>query len=120
MRAGEKIRKIRRIVLEEWRGLPDGDGRPERCVSVKDALSALLPKLGLADRIDEQQIRDVWANLVGPFLAAHSEPAALRKGTLTVQVLQPSVRYELERAWKSELLAKLRAKFPAIRAIRFS
>ena len=112
--------QIRRVVLEEWRGLPDGDGKPERCVSVSQALAALLPKLGLSERVDEEKIREAWSELVGPFLSAHSQPSALRRGTLTVQVLQPSVRYELERAWKSELLSKLRARFPVIRAIRLA
>jgi hypothetical protein len=40
---------------------------------------------------------------------------------LSIQVLQPSVRYELERNWKNEILAKLQARFgkKAIREIKF-
>ena len=40
---------------------------------------------------------------------------------LYVNVLQPTVRYELERVWKSEILKKLKSHFGArkIRDVRF-
>jgi hypothetical protein len=45
----------------------------------------------------------------------------LSGGVLSIQVLQPSVRYELERNWKNEILAKLQARFgkKTIREIKF-
>lgn len=112
---------LRALVLEEWRGLPEGDGKPERCVRVCDALAKLLPKLGLADRLNEEQVRTAWSEIVGEFLAAHSSPAGMQRGILTIEVLQPSVRYELERQWKPVVLQKLKARFgdSVIKGIRF-
>jgi predicted nucleic acid-binding Zn ribbon protein len=116
-----RIEHIRKRVLQDWRGLPDGASRRERCVSVPDALKKLLPKLGLTERLNEQEILNAWREIVGDFLAAHSLPVSVRAGVLQVQVLQPTVRYELDRTWKPEILKKLRARFGArtIREIRF-
>jgi len=80
-----------------------------------------MPSLGLGERLREQEIQEAWAAIVGDFLAQHSRPTALKNGVLIVQVLQPSVHYELERVWKSEVLQKLKARFGAraLREIRF-
>lgn len=111
---------IRKRVLQEWRGLP-GDPRPDRSVSVGDVLSKLLPKLGLDARIREADIIGAWSGIVGDFIAQHSHPERLVAGVLHVRVMQPSVRYELDRTWKQEILRKLRESFgeKAIREIKF-
>lgn len=116
-----RIEHIRRRVMEDWRGLPDETERPERITSVADALKKLLPKLGLSERLNEKEIQDAWQGIVGDFLATHSTPVSMKEGILTVQVLQPSVRYELDRTWKPEILKKLRDRFGAktIKEIRF-
>lgn len=112
---------IRKRVLEDWRGLPEPPERPERCVLVGEALKKLLPKLGLTERLNEQEVQSTWREIVGDFLAEHSLPISMREGILIIQVLQPTVRYELDRTWKPEILRKLRARFGAktIREIRF-
>jgi hypothetical protein len=45
----------------------------------------------------------------------------LSGGVLGIHVLQPSLRYELERNWKREILKKLQDKFgkKAIREVQF-
>lgn len=120
-RATRRANEIRRRVLEDWRGLPSESDGGGRCVTVSEALAVLLPKLGLSERLNEEQLRAEWKGIVGDFLAGHSEPSTLQRGILTVRVLQPSVRYELERAWKPKVLEKLRARFGAstIRELRF-
>jgi predicted nucleic acid-binding Zn ribbon protein len=112
---------LRKKALAEWRGLPDGTERPDRCLSVGALLEKIMPKLGLKDRLSEQQIMGAWREIVGDFLAQHSVPSGLSGGILTVQVLQPSVRYELDRTWKPQILAKLKARFGdrIVREIRF-
>jgi predicted nucleic acid-binding Zn ribbon protein len=112
---------LRRKALSEWRGLEESKPRPDRCASVAALLQKILPKLGLADRLCEQQITDAWREVAGDFLAQHSIPAGLAGGILTVQVIQPSVRYELERTWKREILEKLQARFGkrVVREVRF-
>lgn len=112
---------LRRQVIAEWRGIDEPRDRPERCQSVSGVLSKLLPKLGLSERLSEQQITEAWIEIVGEFLARHSQPAGLAAGVLSVQVLQPSVRFELERNWKGKILARLQEKFGrrTIKEIRF-
>ena len=116
-----RIANIRKRVLEEWRGLPDQPDATDRCIAVGDALKKLLPKLGLTERLNEQEVQDAWKGIVGDFLAEHSIPISLKDGIVIVQVLQPTVRYELDRTWKKDILAKLKARFGAktIKDIRF-
>ncbi len=116
-----RVEYIRQRVLADWRGLPDPPEKPERCVLVGDALKKLLPRLGLSERLNEQEVMDAWREIVGDFLAEHSTPASMKDGILLVQVLQPTVRYELDRTWKPEILKKLKARFgaKAIKEIRF-
>ncbi len=112
---------LRFKALSEWRGLEEPKAKPDKCSSVADILQKILPKLGLSDRLCEQQVTEAWREVVGDFLAQHSLPVGLTGGVLTVQVIQPSVRYELERSWKREILDKLQSRFGkrAVREIRF-
>lgn len=112
---------IRKRVLADWRGMPDETEKPERCVSAAEALRKLLPRLGLTERLNEQEVQNAWREIVGGFLAEHSIPVSMREGVLVIQVLQPSVRYELDRTWKSEILRKLKARFgpKTVKEIRF-
>jgi len=116
-----RIEEIRKRVLEEWRGLPEGPTCRERCVPAAEALKKLLRKLGLTERLNEQEIRGAWREIVGDFLAEHSLPVSMRNGVLIVQVIQPAVRYELDRSWKRDILRKLQARFDAkiVREVRF-
>ncbi len=107
-------------LLQEWRGLP-GEPRPDRAKAVSDVLGKLLPKLGIEGRIREADILRVWSEIVGEFIAQHSQPDRLVAGTLHIRVIQSSVRYELDRVWKPEIVRKLRERFSerTIRDIKF-
>ena len=102
---------LRRKALAEWRGLDEPRPRADRCASVAELLQKVMPKLGLGDRLGEQQVSAAWREVVGDFLALHSLPVGLSGGVLTVQVVQPSVRYELDRTWKRDILTKLQDRF---------
>ena len=84
-------------------------------------LGKLLPKLGIDTRIREADILAAWSGIVGVFIAQHSQPERLVAGTLHIRVIQPSVRYELDRVWKPEIIRKLRERFGdrTIRDIKF-
>ncbi len=112
---------LRRRALRDWRGLDEPQAKADRCAPVGELLQKILPKLGLSDRLSEQQILAVWKEVVGDFLATHSLPVGLSAGVLTVQVIQPSVRYELDRTWKRDILNKLQERFgkKVVRDIRF-
>lgn len=112
---------LRAKILEEWRGLPQPLERPERLTAVAPVLDKLLANLGLSDRLDEEAMLKSWKSLVGDFLAAHSTPVGLKNGELIIRVSQPTVRYELDRAWKKKILAVMQNEFgkTKIRSIRF-
>ena len=69
-----RIAEIRKRVLEDWRGLPEETARPERCVPAADALKKLIQKLGLTERLNEQEIQAAWREIVGDFLAGAFAP----------------------------------------------
>ena len=108
-------------VLAEWRGLPEEPFTQHTAQSPAKAVGAILGKLGLQARIQEEEIKGAWKEVVGEFLAHHSSPASLTNGVLMVHVLQPTVHFELERVWKKVLLQKLQARFGKglLREIRF-
>jgi predicted nucleic acid-binding Zn ribbon protein len=109
-----------RRLLQEWRGF-DNEVRPDRSALVSDLLGKLLPQLGLDTRIKEADITAAWKGIVGEFIAQHSQPERLVAGTLHIRVIQASVRYELDRTWKPEIIQKLRERFgqKVIRDIKF-
>lgn len=111
---------LRRRVLREWRGL-SSETTSDRQLIVADVLTKVVTKLGLHTRIKQEEIAATWNETVGDFLAAHSEPQQLSHGILSVRVIQPTIRYELDRVWKKEVLQKLQARFGAklIRDVRF-
>jgi predicted nucleic acid-binding Zn ribbon protein len=115
-------RTLREQVLAEWRGVSEPAPIPERTVSVKEVIAQLAPKLGLQNRLREEEMLAAWNEIVGEFFAQHSRPARLANGVLQVLVLQPTVLYELDRQWKGMILEKIRMRFGSklVREIRFS
>lgn len=112
---------LRRRVIAEWRGLAEPPEKRDRCSPVGALVQKLVASLQLDERLTEQQITAAWRDVVGDFLAQHSTPSSLSKGVLIVQVLQPAVRYELDRTWKPHILEKLGERFGrrTVREIRF-
>ena len=103
-------KSLRRSVVAEWRGLPEKrEGRP--LVAVAEAIQSLVTRLGLTERINEGDILAAWREIVGDFLAQHSRPSRLVHGVLHVEVMQSSVRYELDRTWRPIILKKLQDRF---------
>ena len=112
---------LRAAVIAEWRGLPEKFQKPDQWQSPADVLPKLMQRLGLKDRLQENEVMETWAQIVGEFISAHSAPVALREGVLFVRVLQPSLHYELEQVSKTSILRKLKQRFGGrvIRDIRF-
>jgi len=112
---------LRAAVVAEWRGLPERLPTPDRWQSPAVVLPKLMQRLGLKERLQETEVIDAWAKIVGEFIAAHSAPVALREGVLFVRILQPALHYELEQISKIEILRKLKQRFggKTIRDIRF-
>jgi predicted nucleic acid-binding Zn ribbon protein len=101
---------LRKRVLQEWRGLP-GEVEPDHVTAISEVLTKVIQKLGLKKRLQEEEIMRAWGEVVGDFLAAHSEPLQLTHGTLYVRAIQPTIRYELDCVWKLEIIRKLQERF---------
>ena len=112
---------VRDTVIAEWRGLPEPKPRPDRWKSAGELLPALMQKLGLRERLHENEVAEAWSAIVGDFIATHSAPVALRDGVLYVRVLQPALHYELEQISRAHILRKLKQRFGTrtIRDVRF-
>lgn len=112
---------LRAAVVADWRGLSEPRVRPDKWQAASDVLPALMQKLGLAERLQENEISAGWQSTVGDFIAAHSAPVSLRDGILYVRVLQPALHYQLEQISKPEIVRKLKRRFGGriIRDVRF-
>jgi predicted nucleic acid-binding Zn ribbon protein len=115
-------KKARDQVLAEWRGFPVESAAPDRFVPVREVVVQVAAKLGLQNRLREEEMLAAWDEIVGEFFAQHSRPARLVNGVLHISVLQPTVLYELNRQWKGMILEKIRVRFGSklVREIRFS
>ena len=113
--------QIHARVLAEWRGLPETPFPRDTARPVSEPLAKLMAKLGLGDRLREEEVKKAWREIAGEFIAGQSSPDALRAGVLTVRVAQSSMLYELDRVWKAQLLEKLKRRFGArtVREIKF-
>lgn len=116
--------EIRKEILREWRGCdeakdPDAGVRP--AAAVLAAVMRGLRAAGLADGLDEVQVREAWKELAGDFIGRQSEPVSVRDGLLVLRVTQPSMRFHLEQM-KPLLLERIQEKFgkERIKAIRFA
>src|SRR5271170_5413315 len=114
-------KQLRERVLAEWRGLPQKPPAADRTVALGEGLKKVMLGLGLGERLHEAQMLECWKEIVGEFIAGHSCPSRLKEGVLYVQVIQPTVLYELDRELKPQILKKLKKQFGAkvIREIRF-
>ena len=59
-------------------------------------VAAVIADLGLTEKLTDYQTRQVWAEAVGPTLAAQTRPLQLRHGKMEVAV--PSA------AWRNQLI----------------
>lgn len=92
-----------------------------RWAAPADVLPKLMQRLGLKERLHENEVMEAWNQIVGDFIATHSAPVTLREGILYVRVLQPALHYELEQISKIDILRKLKQRFGGkiIRDVRF-
>jgi predicted nucleic acid-binding Zn ribbon protein len=112
---------LRVSVISEWRGLREPKQRPDQTQSTSELLPKLMQRLGLKERLHENEVMQAWGEIVGDFIAAHSAPVSLREGILYVRVLQPALHYQFEQISKADILRKLKHRFGAkiIRDVRF-
>jgi predicted nucleic acid-binding Zn ribbon protein len=86
------------------------DGPRRRPAALGDVLAGLLERSGLADRVEQAALLPEWGELVGPQIAAVTEPRSVSPdGTLWVAVRTHAWMNELS-LLEPELLRKLAAR----------
>ena len=103
---------MRADIVGQWVGA----SRPlnlEKNISEAGAhIEAILESIGVQGGLDEERVKEAWSLLAGNLIAKQTDPVSLRKGCLTLKVLQPAMRYHLEQL-KQGLLHKLQSELGA-------
>ncbi len=101
----------RQRVLAEWRRYWEPRDIKKNTHTLREVMPGAMKELGLEKRYAEEEMLMAWSEIVGPFIASHSKPVKMDRNVLLIRVLQPAIRYTLERDLKGQILAKLRERF---------
>jgi len=82
--------------MTQWRGGVDPPSPVRNIHQPEEYLSDLLKGLGLSEGIDEVRLKEAWSRVAGEFVSKHTVPESLRKGVLTLRVLQPAMKFHLQ------------------------
>ena len=94
------------------------DGRGRRPSSLGDVLAGVLADAGIAARVEQASVGPDWASLVGPQIAAVTEPMSVSAdGTLFVAVATHAWMNELS-LMEPELLRALNARTGLLPVLR--
>jgi predicted nucleic acid-binding Zn ribbon protein len=112
--------RMREEILVEWRGAEEPANLNAGIHQAQQFIAAVLRSVGAEDGFQEDQIRAIWKQLAGDFIARHSEPVSVTSGQLVLRVTQPALRFQLEQM-KPMLLARIRTELgeTRIQSIKF-
>ncbi len=99
-------RRVRSQVVREWIGAPQPLDLNKNISEASEWIETILEKIGVSGGIEEERVIETWRELAGELVAGQTAPVSLRRGCLTLKVLQPSMRFHLEQL-KPQLLRKL-------------
>lgn len=116
----DRLARLRRAILREWRGGDEPEALDARVRQPNEFLAEILKSAGASDGIEIEKLREIWREIAGDFVAANAAPDSLRNGCLTLRVLQPAMRFHLEQM-KGQLLKNLKraAGEGVVSSIRF-
>ena len=120
MRRASKQQRLRHRLITDWRGVEGAPLIENPAQALREFLPAILHEWKLDERMRLDDAAPVWRRIVGDFIAKQTAPDALKRGILTVRVLQPMIHHTLAQQ-KPSLLKKLQDHFgPGIvKDIRF-
>ena len=119
---GPPRRTTREQALTDWTGADTKAFEKTKLAAkpVQDVLGKVMPALRLDQRRAEREIVQVWRDLMPPDIAAHAQPAGLRKGTLFVNVDSNVWLTEIVRFRQKEILERLQHSFGREKIARLS
>lgn len=88
----QSIRKVKLYGYLEWE---KNQKRQRKIESLEDALDHLVNRLGIDNRIREQQAAIIWPDVVGDQIASVARADSINKGVLRVKVIDAVWRTEL-------------------------
>jgi len=124
MSKSAKLHRIREEILGEWRGCEASRDLNAGVHLAHDFVAAIMQGLrasGVADGLDEMEVRTAWKELAGDFIARHTEPVSVKGGHLVLRVTQPAMRFHLEQM-KPLLLQRIQQQLGTerIRSVKFA
>ena len=105
-------KNMRADVVGQWVGASRPLNLEKNISEARAHIEAILESIGVQGGLDEERVKEAWSVLAGDLIAKQTEPVSLRKGCLTLKVLQPAMRYHLEQL-KLGLLRKLQSELGA-------
>ena len=120
MRRVSRQKRLRHQMIADWRGVADGPIIDEAPVALNTLISGVLKEWHLNDPLRAEEVTAAWKEMVGPFMEKQTAPDGLKRGALTVRVLQPAIHHAL-RSQKVALLARLQERFgkDVVRDLKF-
>jgi len=120
MRYASKSKRLRHQLVANWRGVEDGPLNNCEAIGVGELMPRILKDWRLDEKHRGEEITAVWRDIAGEFFARHTAPDAIKRGVLTVRVLQPTIHYALTME-KARLLARLQERFgkSEVRDVKF-
>jgi predicted nucleic acid-binding Zn ribbon protein len=104
----------------DWRHFPPERRTEDNQQPIKDVMPEMLKRLGLLQRFQQEDMGQIWGEIVGPLAAAHSKPISLKKGVLIISVAQPAIQWTLH-STQATIISRLQARFGAemVKTVRF-
>ena len=120
MRYASKKKRLRHQLIAEWRRVEDGPLNNSETVGVASLVPQILKAWKLDEKLRGDDVAAAWKDIVGDFIARQTAPDGLKRGVLTIRVLQPAVHHTLMME-KARLMAKLQERFGAseVRDLKF-
>lgn len=100
---------MRADIVGQWVGAKRPLNLNKNITEASAHIETILESIGVRGGLEEEQVKAAWSTLAGELIAKQTEPVSIRKGCLTLKVLQPAMRFHLEQL-KPGLLRKLQAE----------
>jgi len=92
--------------IPDWRPPASGE-----TASIDKVLPGVLKKMGLSDRVWEQDLLRDWPGIVGEAVARHARPGRVQGRVLCVYVSNSAWLNELRRYSEKRILENIRARY---------
>ena len=120
MRRANKQQRLRHQLVADWRGAMGAPLIDNPVVTLQSILPGVLKDWKLDDALRLDDAAAAWREIVGGFIAQQTMPDSLKRGVLTVRVLQPAIHHTLLME-KARLLQRLQDRFgkTVVREVKF-